>query len=153
MYNGCYDTGAQDTITDIIIPYGIETIGDEAFFGTLKLKSVVIPASVKRIEAGAFSKCSSLTEITIPEGVAYIGTGAFSQCLSLTDVTIPSSVTEMGNTVFSYIPLITIHVPWKVSEPPTAVDSRWRYPAGGYYYTDSNHKEPETGKVTVDYAK
>ncbi len=84
---------SQNTITSIIISYGIEKIGDSVFRCTTELKNVSIPNSVTSIDS-AFDRCTSLTNVTIPDSVTSID-GAFSGCTSLTSINIPSSVTNI----------------------------------------------------------
>ena len=50
-------------LTDIIIPNGITTIGDYAFYYCDRLVSVTIPESVTTINNFAFSRCSRLERI------------------------------------------------------------------------------------------
>ena len=85
---------------DVVIPEGVTSIGDGAFWGCRSLTSVVIPEGVTSIGDSAFAGCSSLTSIVIPEGVTYIGREAFRYCSSLTSVVIPESVTSIGDSAF-----------------------------------------------------
>lgn len=64
-------------IRQIMIPLGVEAIGEKAFENCIHLESVDIPLSVIRIENDAFAGCSSLLEIDIPNSIKYIGNGAF----------------------------------------------------------------------------
>ena len=89
-----------ELITDLVIPFGVTSIGDYAFRDCLSLTSVTIPSIVTTIGYQAFAYCSSLTSVTIPEGVTSIESAAFYNCSSLTSVTIPSSVTTIGYSAF-----------------------------------------------------
>lgn len=63
----CSITGLKDkTVSQIIIPDYVTSIGNYAFRDCSSLTSVTIPDSVTSIGFGAFSGCSSLEEITIP---------------------------------------------------------------------------------------
>ena len=88
-------------ITDLVIPEGVTSIGNNAFSGCSSLTSITIPNSVTSIGSYAFSSCRSLTSITIPNSVTSIGNNAFSGCRGLTSVTIPNSVTSIDEDVFS----------------------------------------------------
>ena len=89
------------SITSVIIPDSVTTIGSSAFDCCYSLTSVTIPDSVTTIGSSAFYYCSSLTSVTIPDSVTTIGGSAFSNCRSLTSVIIPDSVTTIGFSVFS----------------------------------------------------
>ena len=86
--------------TSYVIPDGVTSIGDGAFWDCRSLTSLVIPESVTRIGEFAFCCCESLTDIIIPDRVTRIGEFAFSGCESLTDIVIPEGVTSIGGSAF-----------------------------------------------------
>jgi hypothetical protein len=65
-------------MTEYVIPYGVTSIGEEAFAWWDGLTSITIPDSVTSIGDRAFYDCRSLTSITIPDSVTSIGKDAFS---------------------------------------------------------------------------
>ena len=87
---GCYRTK---------IPYGVKTIGMDAFRGCEKLVEIKIPDSVLHIENSAFSS-SGLKKISIPNSVITIGVHSFWLCTDLETVKIPSSVKSIGVNAF-----------------------------------------------------
>ena len=89
------------SVTSVVIPNNVTSIGGQAFYECRNLASVSIPNSVTRIGIQAFSGCYSLTNVTIPDGVTSIGDSAFSGCGSLASVTIGDSVTNIGAYAFS----------------------------------------------------
>ena len=89
------------SITSLVIPSGVTSIGTYAFYGCSSLTSIDIPDSVTSIGSSAFYNCSSLTSIDIPDSVTSISTYAFQSCSDLTSVTIPDSVTSIGNAAFN----------------------------------------------------
>ena len=90
-----------DSLSEIVIPSSVTSIGDSAFSGCRSLSEIVIPSSVTSIGDSAFSGCRSLSEIVIPSSVTSIGDWAFSGCDSLSEIVIPSSVTSIGDSAFS----------------------------------------------------
>ena len=88
------------TITSVIIPDSVTTIGLMSFKDCTSLESVTIEGGTTAIDMLAFANCTALTSVKMGEGVTAIGDSAFSGCTSLTDVTIPDSVTTVGHSVF-----------------------------------------------------
>jgi len=87
-------------IRTLILPDGISTIGNWAFYICISLTEITIPNSVTSIGEMAFYNCIGLTEVTIPNLVTTIGNDVFSFCSNLTSVIIPASVTGIGNNAF-----------------------------------------------------
>ena len=98
--------GIQQTIKEVIISEGIETIGNYAFAYSYGLEHLTVPNSATTIEEYAFRGCTSLTNITIPNSVTSIGYGAFEDCI------------------------ITVNVPFKEGETPEGWDANWNDAAG-----------------------
>lgn len=111
---------------DVVIPDGVITIGESAFYWCSSLTSVTIGNSVTTIGDYAFGDAFRYTpwlknqtdefvivgdgvlldyngnggDVVIPSNVKYVSS-AFSGCESLTSVTIPDSVTTIGSNAFS----------------------------------------------------
>ena len=94
VFSGC------ERLTNITMPNGVTSIGDQAFSDCSNLTSVTIPDSVTSIGYRAFYGCSGLTSVTIPDSVTSIGDQAFSYCSKLTSVTIGDSLTSIGDDAF-----------------------------------------------------
>ena len=89
------------SLSEIVIPSSVTSIGDWAFFGCNSLSEIVIPSSVTSIGKGAFRGCNSLSEIVIPSSVTSIGDSAFSFCSSLKYISIPKSVIGLNGNPFA----------------------------------------------------
>ncbi len=101
-------------VVDLVIPAGIEEIGDYAFFGCLSIKSVKIPDSVKSIGINAFYNCSNITSVYIDDIAKWcsvsFGSGS-SNPLNYGDLyineqktenlVIPNGVTEITKAAFA----------------------------------------------------
>ncbi|MEG1581714.1 MAG: leucine-rich repeat protein, partial [Clostridia bacterium] len=95
-----------------VIPSGITSIGDNAFFNATGLTNIVIPSSVTRIGINAFKACSSLTNIVIPDAVTQIDDSAFAGTSALIKVLFNStSPCNIGTNLFSINAGFTIQVP------------------------------------------
>ncbi len=89
------------SITRVIIPYSVTSIGESAFKGCTNLRYVFIPESVTCIGSSAFEGCGSLQRIYLPESITHIGVHAFSECRNLRQVNIPKGIRCMDLGVFS----------------------------------------------------
>ena len=88
------------SLNSVTLNEGLQTIGEAAFQYCSALLSVSVPNSVTRIEKLAFGDCTALADVTLSEGLTYIGDGAFGYCPKITSITIPSTITSMGAVVF-----------------------------------------------------
>ena len=84
----------------LVLPSGLETIGNYAFAYSYIEGELLIPDSVTVIGESAFFSCSGLTNIIIPDSVTEIGSYAFDGCSGLTSITIPDSVMTIGESAF-----------------------------------------------------
>ncbi len=128
-------SGGEIEIPLMIAGLPVCRIGAYAFYGRSSLTGVVIPAGVASMGAWAFARCHGLTNIVVnqasacfssldgvlfdadrrrlvqcpggrkgpffvPSGVAAIADGAFAWCAGVTEVTIPDSVGDIGDDAF-----------------------------------------------------
>lgn len=100
------------SLTSVTIPSSVLTIGDEAFYNANKITSVSIGDGVTAIGDGAFRNCTKLTSLTIGQNVKSIGYEAFGYCYGLTTVSLPNGVTSIGANAFTYCDkMATIAIP------------------------------------------
>ena len=92
---------SQDSVTEIILPETLTSIGNGAFAGLILLTDITINNNVTSIGEGAFIYCFELTHINIPANVTSIGIGAFSFCCFLNEITVdennPAYISVDGN--------------------------------------------------------
>lgn len=76
----------NSSVGEIILPEGLTTIGENAFWGFEALAEITIPPKVTTIGKGAFGS-SGIREIIIPASVTSIDENAFSLCSKLKKIT------------------------------------------------------------------
>ena len=102
----------SSSLTSVSIPNSVSTIGTEAFFGCIGLKSIIIDPTNQYFSfidgilytSGnsqiIFCVTSKKDRIDIPETVTIIGEGAFYGCSGITSVIIPNSVKTISTQAF-----------------------------------------------------
>lgn len=78
---GCF--ADCDTITTVILPDTLQTIGNSSFQNCTALRGIFIPGSVTRIGSDAFLGCTAMESIYVSASVESIGSGAFDDCNQL----------------------------------------------------------------------
>lgn len=84
------------------IPQSVKAIGDGAFKGLKGNKEIVLPKGLEHIGDEAFANYVSLTPLSLPSTVKTIGTSAFAECRMAPELVIPGKVKEIGDHAFSY---------------------------------------------------
>ena len=113
-----------NSLTSVVIPDSVTSIGDSAFRGCSSLTSIILGNNVTSIDSSAFSGCYSLEELTLPNlfdhALSYyfnssvpsslkkvtINSGdiprdAFYNCSSLTSIILRNNVTSIDSSAFS----------------------------------------------------
>ena len=91
---------ADESITDVIIPEGVEEIAYKAFYFHCQLQSVQLPESLVKIGDYAFAYCRSLVSIKLPSKLVSIGKSAFRRCNHLESINLPNSLHKIGEDAF-----------------------------------------------------
>ena len=125
--SGCF--AKNTTITSVVLPDTLKSIGEAAFYGCTNLASITFPSSLTSIGEGAFSQCNGLTSIDLNNctnltsirkyafyrcrgltgelnlgectSLKSIGDFAFEFCNGLKSITLPSSLTSIGLEAFN----------------------------------------------------
>ena len=82
----------DNTITKVIIPEGVKTIGAHAFAKLTALEEVVLPSTLTKIDISAFEGCTSLRTVTGIENVKFINIRAFKDCDLRGEITLTNAV-------------------------------------------------------------
>jgi uncharacterized repeat protein (TIGR02543 family) len=96
FYNG--DTRIENTsLVSVILPNGITSIGNFAFYSCSALTSLNIPDGVRYIGWVAIRYCRNLPSVTVPGSVDSIGMYAFLDCDKLTSITVDENNTKYSS--------------------------------------------------------
>ena len=79
---------------------GLGSIGNYAFYGCENLKDIVFPSSLTSVGQYAFANCYRLNSVELNEGLLSLGGYAFEYCYNLTAITVPSTVSVIGENAF-----------------------------------------------------
>ena len=90
----------NETLTDVILPPSLKTLGSNAFSGCTNLETAVLNDGLEVMNASCFSKCTNLKEVNIPTTVNDIGNNAFYNCASLESIEIPEGIEYLKQYVF-----------------------------------------------------
>ncbi len=90
------------SLTEIPLPSGLETIQNGAFVNCFNLKRLEIPEEVTFPTGtyGLFRNCYNLESVNLPANTERIDNSCFMSCSSLKSFVIPSGVTEIEETAF-----------------------------------------------------
>ena len=116
----------EGNATEIIIPYGVEQIGETdkteypIFLNNTNIVSVVLPDGLKKIDIASFSGCNGITRMVLPKTITELGAG-FLSSTNLKELIMYKSMFS-DNGIFS------------TSKSGGAPDSMWYEIEPGYYY-------------------
>lgn len=94
-------------VTDIVIPDGVTSIPDKAFYEASGIESVIISDTVKEMGDYTFCGCTSLKNVEIGNGVEHVGASAFYGCTSLSNVELGTNITSISDSAFVGCNMIT----------------------------------------------
>ncbi len=148
LYNKTFNTLIQcpgGKTGAFIVPNGVNSIGDHAFYVCNSLTSVTMPISVVYIGNGTFYGCTSMIDVIIGSNVTSIGSEAFNYCTSLASIIIPGKVTSIGQGAFYLCESLT-SITFLGLTAPTNVGTNWivntHEGIRGHAYPASNFPAP-----------
>lgn len=106
------------TLTEVVLPESLETIGDRAFRKTL-LEQITIPDRVTKIGKNAFNKCVCLSTVKLPAGLDRLEDYVFCECAALERITLPDSLEYIQYFAFARSGLRAITLPASVKKLDT----------------------------------
>ena len=100
-------------VRSLVIPDGITSIPNFAFYQCRSITSLTLSNSVYSIGSSAFENCTGLTSVDLSTGLSLISGSAFEGCSAISSITFPGTVTAIAinafknctslNTIFSEI--------------------------------------------------
>jgi hypothetical protein len=102
-----------ELVTELVIPDGVKSINDYAFYGCARIDSIIIPNSVKNIGRYAFEACTDLTS------VYYEGTPGEWESIDIMSATHSVNATLLSATRYYYsetLPVADGHLYWHYDE-------------------------------------
>lgn len=85
------------SLTDVVLPLGLQYIGDFAFEGCTSLTGIVFPGNAIRMGEGVFFKCTSISNVSLGGDWTEVNLKIFRWSDSLRTVQIPAKVTQLRN--------------------------------------------------------
>ncbi len=111
MFQEDLATHERTGLTELTIPDGVTTIGDNAFTCNRALETVHMPNTVTSMGEQVFNSCMALKTVNIPTSLSTIPFATFIDCQSLEEITIPTNITSIGEKAFMTCPnLEKIHL-------------------------------------------
>jgi hypothetical protein len=95
------DAFLRSSITSLVIPEGVTSMGWRAVAGSRSLTSVTLPSTLTNIAIGAFADCTSLTTIDLPASLREIGSNAFENTGLTSFPNWPAGVTTISPHMFA----------------------------------------------------
>ena len=92
----------ESTITSVVIPNTVTTIGNHAFYMCTSLSgTVVIPNSVNTVGYTAFCRCDRMTEVVLPAKDVTYGNGCFKTTGLTGTLTLPEGLVTISKEMFN----------------------------------------------------
>ena len=134
----------NETITSVVVPEYISSIGNGAFSNCVNLVEAKINTKETSVPWQLFKECISLKKVALPPFITYVGSDAFDQCISLEEVSFESSYNwnvinfDSGNTSL-------------INAKTKNFAHDWGYKVDNYYENNVKEQGIEIiGKVTIE---
>ena len=111
---------SKETISKLVIPEYVNSIGQRAFQGRSDIEEVVLNNKLKNLDDGAFDGCVNLQKINLPESLRFIGQQCFRNCPKLKEIVIPNKIKTIHSKTFSFTGLEKVTLGAGVKEIATS---------------------------------
>lgn len=99
------------------VVYKVNAISQKAFANANRLKGIVIPSGVETIGDFAFENCDSLSSVVFPGNPVSLGQGIFFKCSAISDITIGSDWKSIDFSMFRWSDSIrAVSIPAKIEK-------------------------------------
>lgn len=95
IFNSYYNENNKNIIS-ITIPSTVKEIPKRFVEGAANLEIVVLPEGLEKIGDSAFAYTKNLKKINLPSTLKHIGSCAFDNCVSLTGIEFPAGLEQLG---------------------------------------------------------
>ncbi len=134
-YDGLFE--GNSTVKEIVIPEGVEIVGDHAIYGCENLEKITLPNTLTELEIRNCNKlekvdipatvtslhltyCDNLEEISIADGDMILNDFCFQDCSNLKTIILPNLLVKIPITAFSGCSqLETVNIPQSVTSIET----------------------------------
>lgn len=107
----CEGAFAGSSLRNIVIPEGVTSIGDYAFYGCTDLESVTLPSTLKELGKGAFGNCTALRSIDLSStGLTELPERVLAGASSLSDVILPAGLLKVGREALAHTAITALNM-------------------------------------------
>lgn len=89
-----------EKLTDFSLSINNSQVKPFVFSNCKSITNLVIPNEITSVGKYAFSGCINLTEVVISDSVTFVGEGAFSDCVNLSYVQLGTEITTISSNMF-----------------------------------------------------
>lgn len=101
------------SIQEVKLPSSIKTIMSFAFPSTIT--EIVLPEGLERIEEWAFDGCENITSIKLPSTIKFLGSCCF-EGVPITSLELPNGIEELDDSCFSGTKIEELYIPQSVKK-------------------------------------
>jgi len=106
----CSRVFAKSTLSEIVLPERLSSVGEGAFMECKQLTKIVLPERIKTINSNTFVRCSKLESVMLPQSLTRIESTAFMGCSALKEINLMGNIEYIANTAFALCPNVVATV-------------------------------------------